>query len=57
MAADPKPLKLWDRDKGKAVEEFMPDRGGSVCLNSELGLDEWVSCRVQAATGCGSVSK
>ncbi|XYD09110.1 phosphatidylserine decarboxylase [Methylobacterium sp. NMS12] len=25
MAADPKPLKLWDRDKGKAVEEFMPD--------------------------------
>src|ERR1700712_4042 len=26
------------------------DRGGSVCLNSELGLDEWVSCRVQAAT-------
>ena len=25
MAADPKPLKLWDRDKGKAVEEWMPD--------------------------------
>ncbi|EHP93341.1 hypothetical protein MetexDRAFT_1802 [Methylorubrum extorquens DSM 13060] len=32
-------------------------RGGSVCLNSELGLDEWISCRVQAATGCGSLSK
>ncbi|MHC2020236.1 phosphatidylserine decarboxylase [Methylobacterium sp. CM6247] len=25
MAADPKPLKLWDRDKGKSVEEWMPD--------------------------------
>lgn len=25
MAADPKPLKLWDRDLGKAVEEWMPD--------------------------------
>lgn len=25
MAAEPKPLKLWDRDKGTAVEEFMPD--------------------------------
>lgn len=25
MAANPKPLKLWDRDKGKTVEEFMPD--------------------------------
>ncbi|EHP91145.1 SMP-30/Gluconolaconase/LRE-like region-containing protein [Methylorubrum extorquens DSM 13060] len=36
---------------------FSPDRGGSVCLNSELGLDEWISCRVQAATGCGSLSK
>jgi len=34
-----------------------PDRGGLVCLNSELGLDEWISCRVQAATGCGSLSK
>jgi hypothetical protein len=32
-------------------------RGGLVCLNSELGLDEWISCRVQAATGCGSLSK
>lgn len=25
MAADPKPMRLWDRDKGKAVEEWMPD--------------------------------
>lgn len=25
MAAHPKPLKLWDRDNGKAVEEFMLD--------------------------------
>lgn len=25
MAADPKPLKLWDRDKNDSVEEWMPD--------------------------------
>lgn len=25
MTAHPNPLKLWDRDKGKAVEEFMLD--------------------------------
>ncbi|WP_462120105.1 phosphatidylserine decarboxylase [Methylorubrum extorquens] len=25
MAADPKSVTLWDRDKGKSVEEFMPD--------------------------------
>ena len=33
------------------------DRGGSVCLNSDLGLDEWSFCQVQAAAGCGSLSK
>jgi hypothetical protein len=32
-------------------------RGGSVCLNSNLGLDKWMSCRVQAAAGCGSLLK
>ena len=32
-------------------------RGGSVCLNSDLGLDKWIFCRVQAAAGCGSLSK
>ncbi|CAO4184111.1 hypothetical protein [Methylorubrum extorquens] len=25
MAADPRPLRLRDRDKGKSVEEWMPD--------------------------------
>ncbi|WP_461222003.1 phosphatidylserine decarboxylase [Methylobacterium sp. CM6247] len=25
MAADPKSLKLWDRDKGRSVEEWLPD--------------------------------
>ena len=32
-------------------------RGGSVCLNSDQGLDKWMSCRVQAAADCGSLSK
>jgi hypothetical protein len=48
------------RDVSGAPHEATPslaERGGSVCLNSELGLDEWISCRVQAATGCGSLSK
>lgn len=25
MAADPKPVKLWDPDKGRVGEEFMPN--------------------------------
>ena len=32
-------------------------RGGSVCLNSDLGLDKWIFCRFQAAAGRGSLSK
>ena len=25
MPADPKPMMLWNRDRGQAVEEWMPD--------------------------------
>ena len=35
----------------------LENRGGSVCLNSDQGLDKWMSCRVQAAAGRGSLSK
>jgi len=42
------------RHARKATQKL---RGGSVCLNSDLGLDKWIFCRVQAAAGCGSLSK
>ena len=32
-------------------------KGGSVCLNSDRGLDKWISCQVQAAAECSSLSK
>jgi hypothetical protein len=32
-------------------------RGGSVYLNNDLGLGKCIFCRVQAAAGCGSLSK
>lgn len=49
------PVGDWPDAANAALDAW--ERGGSVCLNSELGLDEWISCRVQAATGCGSLSK
>jgi hypothetical protein len=51
-------VELLSRQRQCSIAMYGRDnRGGSVCLNSELGLDEWISCRVQAATGCGSLSK
>ena len=44
-------------DACRAIPSLMAERGGSVCLNSDLGLDKWISCRVQAAAGCGSLLK
>jgi hypothetical protein len=51
------PLPSGDEAPATTANDVLAPNGGSVCLNSELGLDEWISCRVQAATGCGSLSK
>lgn len=42
MAADPKPVKLWDRDKGKAVAEFMPDHPSTYETRPERSLVQWL---------------
>src|ERR1700712_1068587 len=42
MAADPKPLKLWDRDKGKAVEEWMPDHRSTYETRPLRSPSQWL---------------
>jgi phosphatidylserine decarboxylase len=42
MAADPKPVKVSDRDRGQMVEEFMPDHPTTYETRPERSLVQWL---------------
>lgn len=42
MAVEPKPLTLWDRDRGKAVQEFMPDHRTTYETRPRRAPSQWL---------------